>query len=187
MRVTRAVQGQHEKKKGRPLAPRFFDRPTQPHPITPQVLIRRELEEAAKVLGERVRTGDASPADSFELGVILLRKKLYTSALKSLDRARATWDGADADLAQVLNAIGYANFQLNKLDAAVAAYKEAVALQPGYVIAWNNLGDAHEKRGDWGDALDAYTATLALDPGNAVAKARAEACKARAEAAKSVK
>ena len=47
--------------------------------------IRRELEEAAKVLGERVRTGDASAADSFELGVILLRKKLYTSALKSLD------------------------------------------------------------------------------------------------------
>jgi hypothetical protein len=28
--------------------------------VVRQVLIRRELEEAAKVLGERVRTGDAS-------------------------------------------------------------------------------------------------------------------------------
>ena len=26
-----------------------------------QVLVRRELEEAAKVLGERIRTNDASP------------------------------------------------------------------------------------------------------------------------------
>lgn len=96
-----------------------------------QVLIRRELEEAAKVLGERIRTKTASPEDSFELGVILLRKKLYTSALKNLERARSGWDGAPADLAQVHNAIGYANFQLNKLDAAVASYEAAVELQPG--------------------------------------------------------
>ena len=155
------------------------DLATRPPLDIPQVLIRRELEEAAKVLGERVRTGDASPADSFELGVILLRKKLYTSALKSLDRARATWDGPDADLAQVLNAVGFANFQLNKLDAAIAAYGEAVALQPGYVICWNNLGDAREKRGEWAEALKAYEAALALEPGNAVAKARSDACRAR--------
>ena len=102
-----------------------------PPPPPPQVLIRRELEEAAKVLGERIRTKTASPEDSFELGVILLRKKLYTSALKNLERARAGWDGAPADLAQVHNAIGYANFQLNKLDAAVASYEAAVELQPG--------------------------------------------------------
>ena len=110
--------------------------PNQPtnRPIKPKVLIRRELEEAAKVLGERIRTKTASPEDSFELGVILLRKKLYTSALKSLERARSGWDGAPADLAQVHNAIGYANFQLNKLDAAVASYEAAVALQPGCVF-----------------------------------------------------
>lgn len=105
----------------------FFFHP----PTNSQVLIRRELEEAAKVLGERIRTKTASPEDSFELGVILLRKKLYTSALKNLERARSGWDGAPADLAQVHNAIGYANFQLNKLDAAVASYEAAVALQPG--------------------------------------------------------
>lgn len=35
-----------------------MSQPSQPPP--PQVLIRRELEEAAKVLGERVRTGEAT-------------------------------------------------------------------------------------------------------------------------------
>ncbi len=29
--------------------------------VSVQVLVRRELEEAAKVLGERIRTNDASP------------------------------------------------------------------------------------------------------------------------------
>ena len=46
--------------------------------VVRQVLIRRELEEAAKVLGERIRAGEASSEDYFELGVILLRKKLFT-------------------------------------------------------------------------------------------------------------
>ena len=116
------------------------------------------------------------------MGVILLRKKLYTSSLKSLVKARAGWGGADADLAQVHNAIGFANFQLNKLEPAVAAYRAATALQPGYVTAWNNLGDALEKAASWDDALAAYDAALAVDPANAVARARADFVRARAAA-----
>ena len=113
------------------------------------MLIRRELEEAAKVLGERIRTGDASaevqpgraPAadsgavpewmfnllpsttppqhhdqqidrcrhrntfsgsqDYFELGVILLRKKLFTQATKNLEKAKKSWTGEPEELAQV--------------------------------------------------------------------------------------
>jgi hypothetical protein len=143
--------------------------------VVRQVLIRRELEEAAKVLGERVRTGQATsevgggaggrpaarascpgqpsaqfsgaassclsrvtcpatqpcparvggrsrpfavssprPAlaahsprtlapmqDYFELGVILLRKKLYTQATKNLEKAQKGWQGEPEELAQV--------------------------------------------------------------------------------------
>lgn len=62
--------------------------------------MRRELEEAAKVLGERIRTSDATSEDCFELGAILLRKKLYTQATKNLERAIKLWDGAPEELAQ---------------------------------------------------------------------------------------
>jgi len=62
--------------------------------------VRRELEEAAKVLGERIRTSDATSEDCFELGAILLRKKLYTQATKNLERAVKLWDGAPEELAQ---------------------------------------------------------------------------------------
>lgn len=31
----------------------------------------------------------------------------------------------------------------------MAEYRRAVELQPGYVTAWNNLGDAYEKLKSW--------------------------------------
>lgn len=39
--------------------------------------------------------------DCFELGVILLRKKLYTQATKNLEKASRMWDGEPEELAQV--------------------------------------------------------------------------------------
>lgn len=147
--------------------------------VVRQVLIRRELEEAAKVLGDRVRAGEASSEDYFELGVILLRKKLFTQATKNLEKARKEWEGEAEELAQVHNALGYAYFNMDRVDAAVAEYKAAVTLQPGYVTAWNNLGDAYEKLKSYGPAFDAYSEALSYAPDNTVAKARAQYCKTR--------
>ena len=39
--------------------------------------------------------------DYFELGVILLRKKLYTQATKNLEKAKKAWTGEPEELAQV--------------------------------------------------------------------------------------
>ena len=136
--------------------------------VVRQVLIRRELEDAAKSLGDRIRSGNASSEvisidkreiqsqycfascrskdlqsrapcisyhsscalrqawkltdihefsrgilaeersqpplflqETFELGVILLRKKLFTQAVKNLEKARKSWDGEPDELAQV--------------------------------------------------------------------------------------
>lgn len=69
--------------------------------VVRQVLISREMEESAKVLGERVRTGEAISEDYFELGAVLARKRLYTQALKNYSKAIKLWDGEDSELAQV--------------------------------------------------------------------------------------
>lgn len=149
--------------------------------VVRQVLIKRELEEAAKVLGDRVRSGQATSEDQFELGVILLRKKLFTQARKSLETALKGWEGEEEELAQVHNALGYAYFNLNKYEKAVDEYREAVRLQPGYVTAWNNLGDALENMKDYRSALEAYEEALAYAPDNKIAKSRAEFCRTRAQ------
>ncbi len=40
--------------------------------------------------------------DYFELGVILLRKKLFTQATKNLEKAKKQWTGEPEELAQVM-------------------------------------------------------------------------------------
>ena len=140
---------------------------------------RRELDEAAKSLGERIRTGEASCEDYFELGVILTRKKLYTQAAKNLERARRSWDGDEGELAQVHNALGFCYAATGRAAQAAAEYERAVALQPGYVTAWNNLGDAYEAERRWRDALRAYEAALEYAPDNRVARQRMDFVRAR--------
>jgi hypothetical protein len=69
--------------------------------VVRQVLVRREMDERTKVLGELIRTGDALSEDYFELGVVLARKRLYTQALKNYTKAVKLWDGEEVELAQV--------------------------------------------------------------------------------------
>lgn len=50
---------------------------------------------------EQVRSGDASATELFELGAVMLRRKVYPAATKFLLEAIQKWDGDDQDLAQV--------------------------------------------------------------------------------------
>ena len=52
-------------------------------------------------------------------------------------------------LPQVHNALGFAYFNMDRTELALRNYAKAVELQPGYVTAWNNLGNAQEKAKDW--------------------------------------
>ena len=52
-------------------------------------------------------------------------------------------------MAQVHNALGFAYFNMDRTELALRNYNKAVELQPGYVTAWNNLGNAQEKAKDW--------------------------------------
>lgn len=89
----------------------------------------------------------------------------------------------------------------------MSEYKRAVELQPGYVTAWNNLGDAYEKLKSWRwghiqsvcehvhsiyknaiilcaacrEALAAYSEALTYAPNNSVAQQRAEFCRGKIE------
>lgn len=152
--------------------------------VVRQVLVKRELEETAKKIGERVRNQEATPEDYYELGVILLRKKLFTQANANLKKALKNWDDENGDEeihAQVHNALGYSYFNLDRFEDAIKEYKKAVEMQPGYLTAWNNLGDVLEKKKRYSEALNAYQEVLGLDPSNNVAKERAGYCRTRVE------
>ncbi|XP_050214472.1 tetratricopeptide repeat domain-containing protein PYG7, chloroplastic isoform X2 [Mercurialis annua] len=151
-----------------------------------QVLVRRELDLSAKELQEQVRSGDASATELFELGAVMLRRKFYPAASKFLLQAIQKWDGDDQDLAQVYNALGVTYVRDGKLDKGIAQFETAVKIQPGYVTAWNNLGDAYEKKKEYKSALKAFEEVLLFDPNNKVARPRRDQMKAQVKMYKGI-
>ncbi|QHO36657.1 uncharacterized protein DS421_9g285640 [Arachis hypogaea] len=151
-----------------------------------QVLVRRELDLSAKELQEQVRSGDASATELFELGAVMLRRKFYPAATKFLLQAIEKWDGDKQDLAQVYNALGVSYVRDGKVDKGIAQFEMAVKLQPGYVTAWNNLGDAFENKKEYKAALKAFEEVLLFDPNNKIARPRRDALKDRVEMYKGV-
>lgn len=79
------------------------------------------------------------------------------------------------------NALGFSCYSDEDVDGAIVQYQKAVKLQPGYVTAWNNLGDALEKKKEYKPALRAYQEALQFDPANKIASARRDALKKRVE------
>lgn len=151
-----------------------------------QVLVRRELDLSAKELQEQVRSGDASSMELFELGAVMLRRKFYPAATKYLLQAIDKWDGDDQDLAQVYNALGVSYVRDGKTDKGISQLETAVKIQPGYVTAWNNLGDAYEKKKEYKSALKAFEEALLFDPNNKVARPRRDALKEKVQLYKGV-
>jgi superkiller protein 3 len=55
------------------------------------------------------------------------------------------------------------------LTGAIAAYETAIALNPQYTAAYNNLGRVLSDQNRTADAINAFRQAIALDPRNAVA------------------
>ena len=114
------------------------------------LLTQRELEGNLKLLQEASRDPEASAETLFEYGTLLIRKKVYQKGVAMCSRAEKKWEleGREVvELAPLYNAIGFAQFQMGDFQASVDAYTKATEVQPGYTLAWNNLGDAWEKVG----------------------------------------
>ncbi|KAG2320974.1 hypothetical protein Bca52824_014187 [Brassica carinata] len=135
-----------------------------------QVLVRRELDLSAKELQEQVRSGDASATELFELGAVMLRRKFYPAANKFCFKPSRN----GTVMTRILLRKGIAQFEM------------AVKLQPGYVTAWNNLGDAYEQKKELPLALKAFEEVLLFDPNNKVARPRRDALKDRVKLYKGV-
>lgn len=145
-----------------------------------QILRTRRTESTLKQLQSKLNKGKGTAKEYYELGSILLDKRLYSQAITQFQKALKAKDlQGNENMALVHNALGFSYAAQDQFDLAIKQYKEAIELKPDYPTAWNNLGFAYEKKQLIAQALEAYEQTLKIDPQNATAKRRAESMRKR--------
>jgi len=62
------------------------------------------------------------------------------------------------------NSMGESYYNNGNYDDAIAAYSNAVDINPNFAEAWNNLGLAYEMVGRYNDAVSAFRHAVAVNP-----------------------
>jgi tetratricopeptide (TPR) repeat protein len=148
--------------------------------VVRQVFKTRRIESTLSRLQSKLTKEKGTAQEYYELGSLLLDKKLYTQSALYLQQAlKRLPDDETENTALVYNALGYAYFAQEQYDLAIRNYKEALKLTPEYVTALNNLGHSYERKQLMNQALEAYESALKSEPNNATAKRRAESLRKR--------
>ncbi len=148
--------------------------------VVRQVLKTRRIEGTLSRLQSRLTKEKGTAQEYYELGSLLLDKKLYTQAALYLQQALKQLNDDETDnSAVVYNALGYSYFAQEQYDLAIRNYKEALKISPEYVTALNNLGHSYERKQLTAQALEMYEAALALEPKNTTARRRSDSLKKR--------
>lgn len=148
--------------------------------VVKQVWVTRRVELTLSDLQAKLTNGKGSAVEYYELGSILLDKKLYAQAAVYLKKAlKEISEEENENAVLVHNALGYAYFAQDQFDLAIRQYNEALKISPGYVTALNNLAHAYERKQLMPQALETYEKSLVAEPKNETAKRRAESLRKR--------
>jgi tetratricopeptide (TPR) repeat protein len=148
--------------------------------VVRQILRTRRTETTLSRLQNKLNREKGTAKEYYELGSILLDKRLYSQAINQFQKALKAKDLEGAEnIALVYNALGFTYAAQEQYDLAIRQYKEALEQLPDYPTALNNLGFAYEKKQLITQALETYDAALAIDPKNGTAKRRAESLRKR--------
>lgn len=104
----------------------------------------------------------ASDIDGLLVGHRLMAAGEYELALEAYLRA-AGQQGLNVD---TLSALGSANLKLGRLNQAENLLRRAVAKDPSFAAAWNNLGVILMERGKTAEAAQVFRRAFATDNGN---------------------
>lgn len=143
--------------------------------VVQQVLKTRTTESRLTKLQRKLNQEAGNSQEYYELAIILMDKRLYAQAIKSLQKSLKIAEDEELlpeNLALIHNALGFAYAAQEQFDLAIKNYKTAIEQVPNYVIALNNLGFAYEKKQLTRQALEAYESALKIEPQNKNAKRR---------------
>ena len=145
-----------------------------------QVFKTRRVEGTLNRLQSKLSKAGGTAQEHYQLGSLMLDKKLYSQASIQLKQALKLLTKEESEQAALIyNALGYTYFAQDQYDLAIRQYKEALDIAPGYVTALNNLGHSYERKQLISQSLESYETALKYDPENKTAKRRAESLRKR--------
>ncbi len=145
-----------------------------------QILKTRQIEVTLSRLQKKLSKEPGKAQEHYELGGILLDKKLFSQSIEQFQKALKAKDlEGDENIARIYNGLGFAYAAKEQYDLAIRQYKEALKHRPDYVTALNNMGFAYERKNLTSQALEAYETALEYDGNNRTAKKRSESMRKR--------
>jgi tetratricopeptide (TPR) repeat protein len=140
-----------------------------------QIFKTRRIESSFSKLRNKLTKEKGTTQEYYELGSIYSEKKLYSQAITLLQKALKTAEEeGEESIAPIYNGLGFVYFAQEQYDLAIRHYKEAIKLKSDYVVAYNNLAHAYERKKLTAPALEMYEEALKYDANNVTAKRRAE-------------
>jgi tetratricopeptide (TPR) repeat protein len=125
-----------------------------------------KLDDAVFQLLRAAKMAPDQPRILRELGGLFYKKGLYDKALQWLLKARAAAHADPPEEARAAYAIGLAQEARRDPGAAIAAYRDAIRLDPKNRDAKKTLADALASIGEHAQAVAALDDLLAVDPTN---------------------
>ncbi|MBF2066337.1 MAG: tetratricopeptide repeat protein [Calothrix sp. C42_A2020_038] len=140
-----------------------------------QIFKTRRIESSFSKLRNKLTKEKGTTQEYYELASIYSEKKLYSQAISLFQKALKTAEEeGEQNVAYIYNGLGYVYFAQEQYDLAIRQYKEALKFKPDYVVGYNNLAHAYERKKLTAQALDMYEQALKYDANNTTAKRRAE-------------
>ncbi len=121
---------------------------------------RGDMDESFALLKTATAAPEASGEAFYYLGKHFLERALFEDAAAACQQALRR----NGNFFEGLHDLGVALSGCGKAEAAVRAYDQAIALQPGLAQPWFNKGVALDALRRFDEALQCYDKALALDP-----------------------
>lgn len=108
------------------------------------------------------------------MGAIYYEMKNYEEAIRCF--TQAIQREPPGTFAYPWNGLGNVYADIGRPDEAIAAYQQAIALDPKHANPWLGLGTVYAEMGRPDEAIDAYQKNIALNPRSAASRVSLAAC-----------